>query len=134
VEKTSVIMIGLEPSLIDFSLPAYAAYPGMNADRVLAGIEADRAKLTALGYDVEVCFTDFGETAEKVVRDRLNRKTFDCAMIGAGVRLIAPNTVLFEKLVNVVHLNAPRTKLCFNSGPTDSAEAVQRWFGPTRQG
>jgi hypothetical protein len=34
---------------------------------------------------------------------------------------------LFEKLINVVHQNAPTAKLCFNTKPSDTAEAVQRW-------
>ena len=34
---------------------------------------------------------------------------------------------LFEKLLNVVHVLAPGAKICFNSSPADSAEAVQRW-------
>ena len=33
----------------------------------------------------------------------------------------------FENLLNVVHAQAPNAKICFNSSPTDSVEAVQRW-------
>ena len=45
-----------------------------------------------------------------------------------GVRLIAQNTFLFEKLVNIVHADAPQAKFCFNTVPADTAVAVQRWF------
>ncbi len=123
--KTSVLIVGLEPSLIDFSDPEYGA-SGLDAAAVRAGLEADEAQLNALGYDAEFCLTDFGETAETVLRQRLKQKPFDCILIGAGVRLIAQNTPLFEKLVNVVHVDAPRAKLCFNTKPTDTAAAVQR--------
>jgi hypothetical protein len=34
---------------------------------------------------------------------------------------------LFEKLINVVHECAPHAMLCFNTKPTDTAEAVLRW-------
>jgi hypothetical protein len=43
-------------------------------------------------------------------------------------RMVAGNTVLFEKLVNIVHDHAPHARLCFNTKPTDTAEAVQRWL------
>jgi hypothetical protein len=125
--KKSVLVIGLEPTLIDFSDPAYGAYPGMDAAKVLAGLKADGEHLNALGYYVQMCLTDFGETAETVVTEHLKQKPFDCILIGAGVRLIAKNTQLFEKLINVVHENAPQAKLCFNTRPNDTAEAIQRW-------
>ncbi|MBG6076336.1 hypothetical protein [Polaromonas sp. CG_9.11] len=127
-DKKSVLVIGLQPTLIDFSDPDYAAYPGMDAAKVLAGLKASEDSLTDRGYDVQMCLTDFGETAEAVVRDQLEQKRFDCILIGAGVRTIAGNFLLFEKLINVVHAHAPQAKLCFNTKPTDTAEAVQRWL------
>jgi hypothetical protein len=130
MSKKSVLVIGLEPSLIDFFDPAYAAYPGMDASKVMAGLKADEAHLKALGYDAQFCLTDFGETAEAVVKARLKEKSYDCVLIGAGVRLIGQNTPLFEKLINVVHQHAPQAKLCFNTRPDDTAAAVQRWMAP----
>jgi hypothetical protein len=126
MSNTRVLVIGLDPSLIDFEEPAYRA-TGMTAGKVLAGLEADEKHLSSLGFETELCLTDFGETAEAVVRERLERKRFDCVLIGAGVRLIAQNTPLFEKLINVVHEHAPQAKFCFNTNPTDTAEAVLRW-------
>jgi len=114
VAKTSVLIVGLEPSLIDFSDPAYGP-SGLDAASVRAGLQADEARLNALGYDAELCLTDFGETAETVLRERLMKKAFDCILVGAGLRLIAHNTPLFEKLVNVAHADAPQAKLCFTS-------------------
>lgn len=126
--QKSVLLIGLEPTLIDFSSPDYAAFPGLDAAKVLAALQADAASLRALGYDVDLCLTDFGATAEAVVRDRLQQKPFDGVMIGAGVRTVAQHFLLFEKLLNVVHADAPQAKLCFNTKPSDTAEAVQRWL------
>jgi len=126
--EVSVMMVGLQPDLIDFSDPAYAAFPGMTAEKVMAGLNADQARLTALGYHTSLCLVDFGETAERVLRQRLGEKPVDCVVVGAGVRLIAKNTALFEKLLAVVHRTAPSAAICFNTGPTDSAEAVGRWF------
>jgi len=127
-DKKSVLVIGLEPTLIDFSAPDYAAFPGMDAAKVLAGLKAAEDSLTQLGYDVQLCLTDFGETAGSVVQELLEHTHFDCILFGAGIRMIAGNTVLFEKLINVVHSCAPHARLCFNTKPTDTAEAVQRWL------
>jgi hypothetical protein len=123
----SVLIIGLQPKVVDFSLPEFVNFPDLDAEKIQAGLDADQAELTKLGYKVEMCLTDTGETAEKVVRVCLQSKPFDCVMIGAGVRTIATHFLLFEKLINVVHERAPQAKICFNTQPSDTAEAVQRW-------
>ena len=125
-ENKSVLVVGLDPALIDFSMPGYA--PGMNATKVLAGIKSSEEELTRLGYSVETCLTDFGETAGAVLQTRLKQKRFNCVLIGAGVRANPNNFLLFEKLINVVHEHAPQAKLCFNQLPSDTAEAVKRWL------
>ena len=61
-----------------------------------------------------------------VVAQHLDARQFDCVLFGAGLR--APDCLLlFERLLNVVHSRAPGARLCFNTTPADSAEAVQRW-------
>ena len=127
-DKKSVLVIGLQPTLIDFSDPDYAAFPGLDAAKVMAGLQAAADSLTQLGYDVQMRLTEFGETAEAVVQDQPQQKRFDAVLIGAGIRTIPGNFLLFEKLINVVHAHAPQAKLCFNTKPTDTAEAVQRWL------
>jgi hypothetical protein len=122
-----VLSVGLEPTLINFSDPAYDAFPGMTAEKVMEGLNHDIQNLNALGYDAELCLVDFGATAEAVLQAQLEKRRYDCIVLGAGVRLIAKNTALFEKLINVVHQDAPLAKLCFNTRPDDTAEAVKRW-------
>ena len=124
-DDKSVLVVGLDPALIDFSDPGYP--PGMNATKVFAGMKSSEDELTRLGYGVQTCLTDFGETAEAVVQDRLKQKQFDCVLIGAGVRTNPSNFILFEKLVNVLHEHAPQARLCFNQLPSDIAAAVKRW-------
>lgn len=120
--KTQVLVIGLEPTLVDFS-----SMPDMNAGKVRAGLEADQAKLAALGYEADLCLTDLGETAADVVARKLSEKAFDCVVIGAGIRTLPAYFLLFERLINVVHRAAPGARICFNTRPSDTAEAVQRW-------
>ena len=125
-DEKSVLVIGLDPTLIDFSQPGYA--PGMNATKILAGLKSSEDELTRLGYSVQVCLTDLGETAQAVVQSQLRQKHFDCILIGAGVRTNPSNFMLFERLINVMHEHAPQAKLCFNTLPSDTAAAVQRWL------
>ena len=125
-DKKSVLVVGLDPTLIDFSKPGYP--PGMDATKVLAGMKSSEDELTRLGYSVQMCVTDFGETAEEVVKTQLNQSRYDCVMIGAGVRSNPNNFLLFEKLINVVHEHAPQAKICFNTSPADIADAVKRWL------
>jgi hypothetical protein len=125
VEK-NVLVVGLDPRLIDFSKPGYP--PGLDATKVFAGIKSSEDELSRLGYSVQTCLTDFGETAEAVVQSQLKQKRWDCVMVGAGVRTNPSHFLLFEKLINVVHEHAPQAKLCFNEMPIDVAEAVKRWL------
>lgn len=123
--KKKVLLLGIDPKFIDVNL---ATSTGWDANRVKAVAQEENNKLTDRGYEPQICFIDLGETAESVVSDRLSREDFDCIMIGAGVRLVPQHTVLFEKIINAVHQKAPpSSKICFNTNPGDSAEAVLRW-------
>lgn len=127
-EQKAIVIIGLEPSLIDFYHPDYAGFPGLSADKILGGLKADQKQLQDLGYRVDLCLTDFGQTAEQTVTTSLAQCRYDCVLIGAGVRTVPSNFLLFEKLVNLVHAHAPQAKICFNTKPSDSAAAIQRWI------
>ena len=126
-DEKSVLLIGVEPTLVDYSHPEHP-YPGMDATKVFAGLKSSEDELTRLGYSVQICFTDFGETAEAVVQSVLKQKRFDCILIGAGIRMIPSNFILFEKIINVVHEHSPHAKICFNTKPRDTVEAIQRWL------
>ncbi|MFL5242470.1 MAG: hypothetical protein ACJ8FY_10215, partial [Gemmataceae bacterium] len=73
-----------------------------------------------MGYEVDSCLVDLGETAEAVILQALASRPFDCVMIGAGLRA-PPNLLLFERLLNLVHAHAPGAKICFNTTPADTA-------------
>jgi len=62
--KKSVSSVGLQPQLINFADPPYAAFSSMTADKVQDGLKKEIAALNAMGYDAQLCLTDFGETAE----------------------------------------------------------------------
>jgi hypothetical protein len=125
VTRARVLLVGLDPDIIDYTK---SPVPDLTAAKVRAAVEADTAKLEALGYSVTSLYVDDGKTAEAALTDALTTNRYDCIMIGAGLRIVPPYFLLFEKLINVVHQHAPAsTKLCFNSNPADTAEAVERW-------
>jgi len=119
---SAVLVLGLDPQFV-----SPERMGGFSPAVVRAYLEAQIQRIGGLGHEVESCLVDFGETAERVLTEHLRKRTFDCVMIGAGVRA-EEQLLLFEKLLNVVHVLAPRAKICFNSSPADSAEAVQRWL------
>ncbi|MEO1020805.1 MAG: hypothetical protein AAFY56_24475 [Pseudomonadota bacterium] len=120
--KKKVLMIGLDPAVVD-----YSRWPGLTAEKLERGLRAEEQRLNGSGYDARVCFIDHGETAVATVSKALAETAFDCILIGAGVRTDPEEFRLFETLINVVHEQAPAAKLCFNTSPTDSVDAVQRW-------
>ena len=117
----SVLALGLDPKLVDPE-----SMSGLSPDLVRAFIDAQLERIRSLGYEVESCLVDPGDTAQAALRNHLRKRSFDCVLVGAGLR--APERVLLlEKLLNEVHAGAPGARICFNTTPADSAEAVQRW-------
>jgi hypothetical protein len=52
---------------------------------------------------------------------------YDRIMVGAGLRVVPRYFLLFEKLINVIQRHvAASTKICFNTNPSDTADAVLR--------
>ena len=125
--KKTVLAIGIEPSLVN-----YSAFPGLTPELV-PGISSRRygvERLRALGYDAESRPIDLGETAEAVTVAALKSRHFDCIVIGAGLREPAERLLLFEKILNLILIHAPHVRICFNTTPADTAEAVRRWVEP----
>ena len=124
--KKKVLLIGIDPKLIDFNL---STATGWDANGILVAAQDASKRLMDLGYEVQDCLVDLGETAESVVSDTLSRERFDCIMIGAGVRVLPQHTHLFEKIINTIHQKAPpSSKICFNTNPNDTVEALLRWM------
>jgi hypothetical protein len=121
--KREVLLIGINPQFIDFSkLP-----PDINAAMIRQEALLANEQLIAAGYNIHNCFIDLGETAEATVSDLLDTHKFDCIMIGAGIRTLPEHTVLFEKVINLIHSSTSTSKICFNTRPADTLQAVQRW-------
>src|SRR3974390_3091371 len=121
-----VLLVGLEPNAVDYSDPALPH--GMNAEKIRAGIDLGLRQMTDRGWQADACLVQPDETAGPAVKRQLSTTTYDCVVIGAGIRLPPKTLVLLETIINVVHKAAPNTKIAFNTVPQDSADAAARWL------
>lgn len=122
----AVLIVGQDPDTVDFTDPALL--PGLNAEKVHAGLALARKQLTDRGHSCDICLTDRGETAEAVVAAQLAGAAYDCVVVGAGIRLPAGSLMLFEKVINAIHRHAPGAAIAFNTRPDDSGDAAARWL------
>ncbi|MCY0931780.1 hypothetical protein OTB20_37495 [Streptomyces sp. H27-H1] len=122
---TKVLSIGLHPGALDYSrMP-----DGLDEAVLTARIEAGNAVLREAGFDAVPCLIEASpDRAEATVREHLQEHAFLLAMIGGGVRMLPENTLLFERLVNVLTEAAPGIRLCFNTAPENTVEALRRWI------
>lgn len=122
-QAKKVLLIGLDPKVVDYAhLPTKLDEPTLRQS-----LAKDVEQLTARGYDAEWLLIDRGETAVQVATAKLAANRYDCILLGAGIRTVPPLLLLFEKLVNVVHEQAPHAKIAFNTQPEDTPDSVQRW-------
>ena len=123
---TRILLVGYDPDTVDFSDPALP--PGMNAEKVRAGIAAALKQFAERGWETDLSFIRPDETAGPTVERQLATKSYDCIVIGAGVRLPPTRLAIFEAVINAVHKTAPGAAIAFNTRPDDSADAAARWL------
>jgi hypothetical protein len=125
---TRILLVGYDPDAVDFSDPALP--PGMTVEKIRAGIAAALKQLAARGWEADVGFIRPDETAGPTVERLLASTSYDCVVIGAGVRLPPRRVAVFEAVINPVHKAAPDAAIAFNTTPEDSADAAARWLPP----
>jgi len=121
-----VLLLGYDPETVDFSDPALP--PGMSVEKVNAGIAVAMKQFAERGWEADVGLIRPDETAGPEVERQLASKSYDCVVIGAGVRLPPRGLALFEIVINAVHKAAPNAAIAFNTTPVDSADAAARWL------
>lgn len=122
-QKNKVALVGWSPDVFD-----YSKWPGLTPEKLRAALKGDLEKLISLGYEAELLYIVDADSAFDTVCKALNKTEYDCVLIGAGVRTVDEHFLVFERLVNAVHQSAPSAKICFNTNPADTAEAVKRWI------
>jgi hypothetical protein len=120
-----VLLIGIKPEAVDISDPELPS--GTTAQRIAAGIDATLADMRARGWEGEFCAILADQSAEATIAASL-AETWDCIVIGGGIRVPSRGLHLFERVINAVHRDAPRTPIAFNTSPSDTADAASRWL------
>ena len=123
---TRVLFVGQQPETVDFSAPALP--PGLDAEKINAGIAIAVAKITERGWQADLCMIPPDEMAGPMLEKQLASANYDCVVIGAGLRLPPKSVPLFERVINAVRKAAPNAAIAFNTRPEDTAEAAARWL------
>jgi hypothetical protein len=121
-----VLLVGLDPETVDFSDPALP--PGMSVEKVHAGIAVAMKQFAERGWEADLGLIRPDETAGPEVERLLASNTYDCVVIGGGVRLPPKMLALFEIVINTIRKAAPGAAIAFNTHPGDSADAAGRWL------
>lgn len=123
---TRVLFVGQQPETVDFSDPAIP--PGFDAKKIHAGISIAMAQMTERGWQADSCMIPPDATAGPLLEKQLASATYDCVVVGGGLRLPPKSLWLFETVINAVHKAAPNAAIAFNTRPEDTAEAAARWL------
>jgi hypothetical protein len=125
-EMRRVLFVGQQPETVDFSDPALP--PGLNAEKIHAGIATAMRQMAERGWQADLCLVRPDETAGPVLTSQLATASYECVVIGGGIRLPPNSLHLFEALINVVHKAAPNAAIAFNTRPEDTGDAAARWL------
>ncbi len=123
---TSVLFIGQTPETVDFTDPAIP--PGFNAEKIHAGIAIGLDKVKERGWKADLCLIPPDKTAASVIEKQLMSTSYDCIVIGGGIRIPPKSLLLLEVVINAVRKSAPKAAIAFNTRPEDTAEAAARWL------
>jgi hypothetical protein len=114
-----VLVIGLDPYRV----------PGpWDPEPVAAAIRESVTRFAELGIDVQNCLLglDGSDDFEAVVTAALRAQSWQCVLIGGGIRKSEEQLELFELIVNLVRQHAPDAEIAFNRTPADIVDAVVR--------
>ncbi|MGE2716790.1 hypothetical protein ACQI4L_22270 [Mycolicibacterium litorale] len=124
----TAIQIGLDPDLIDYTSPEFSRFANLSKETLRAANDQNVAQLRDAGYLVDNCLIGFGEAGAAKAREWLSARDYDAVLIGAGVRLVASNTLLFEAIVNAAHTSQPGCRFVFNREAKATPDDIRRWY------
>ena len=124
----TAIQIGLRPDAVDFESADFSQFKGLTKEGLTKANSDNVAGLRAAGYEVDNCLIGTGEAGAEKARTWLATKSYDAVLIGAGVRLVAANTLLFEAIVNAAHAFNPDCRFVFNYSATSTPDDIRRWY------
>ncbi|HEY1893583.1 MAG TPA: hypothetical protein VGG52_03460 [Chthoniobacterales bacterium] len=119
VSNFHVLVIGLDPYRV----------PGpWDPKPVAAAIEIGMKALADRGFDAEACLVglDGSDDIQARVTVALQARSWDCVVVGGGIREPEEQLELFESIINLTRRHAPQAAIAFNHTPHDLADAAAR--------
>lgn len=114
----SVLVVGIDPH----------AVPGLDADTIRAGLDAELTRFAGLGIDAAMTLLALDDSAEDTLTSALAERAWDVVVVGGGIRKPEPLLILFERVVNLIRCDAPQAAIAFNTSGGDSVDAARRWL------
>ena len=99
-----VLLPGYAPESLDFSDPAFL--PGMTVEKVHGGSRCDEA-VAERGWEADVCLIQPDETARPAAERQLASKSYDCVVVGGGVRLATGGALHYSKSSSTLFIRLP---------------------------
>jgi hypothetical protein len=119
VSNLHVLVIGLDPYRV----------PGpWNSKPVADAIEIGMTAVADRGFHAEACLVglDGSDDVEARVIVALQARSWDCVVVGGGIRHPEEQLELFESIINLIRRHAPQAAIAFNHTPHDLADAAAR--------
>lgn len=119
ISNLHVLVIGLDP----YRVPG-PWDPKPVADAIEVGMKA----LANGGFHAESCLIglDGSDDVEARVTAGLQARSWDCVIVGGGIRHSEEQLELFEAIINLIRQHAPQAAIAFNHTPHDLADAAAR--------
>jgi hypothetical protein len=123
VDRNRVLLVGFDPRWV----------PGVDAAMVEMAIAMGETRLREHGFVTTYCLVAPDDSAETSIAAALTDDEYDCVVVGGGIRKAEEHVELFERIVNLSRVHAPRAAIACNTTGENSVEAVLRWL-PDRAG
>lgn len=111
---------------VDTTKLAGTGVPEYDSASIRKEAEDALQNLITEGYEAKWHFMDLTSNPIEALKNDLSSNTYDCVLVGAGIRRRPETLGLFETIVNVVHQLSPQSKFCFNADVYDTLPAVKR--------
>lgn len=116
-----VLVIGIDPHVV--------AHLGIDADLVASALTRGQERFATAGVLSDLCLVGLEqEHAVAQIIAALAKESYNCVVIGGGIRKPAPMLEFFEQVINLVYRYAPNAAIAFNTNGENSLEAAQRWL------
>jgi len=114
-----ILVIGLDPYRV----------PGpWDPKPVADAIENGMKTLADRGFHAKACLVglDGSDDIEARVTVALQAQSWECVIVGGGIREPEEQLELFESIINLIRRHAPQAAIAFNHTPHDLADAAAR--------